>query len=138
MHTPPSPTSHQADNRYLASDYTRLTKRATRRFTTPASTPDLARAHAQEPPPAQPKSAAAPTSGQASSDKRASASNYQSVRLHLQASQSSSRITQSTGPGTGKVSPPYGGVSRTGSFGGPAVGQLDACVKEDNTGMHSA
>ncbi|KAG8530938.1 uncharacterized protein KY384_004295 [Bacidia gigantensis] len=117
-------------NRYLASDFKRLTNRSTRRFTTPGFTPDLA--HAQEPPHAE-RSSKAPAAilNVTTSDKRA----HVTSSLAHQDDQSGPRRPMDIAHGGNKtVSRPSNSSSRDSSLAGSS-GQLDACVKEDNSAV---
>ena len=134
--TTTSPLNRQTERRYLASDFSKLTNRVTRRFTSPDSTPDSARVHAQEPPAnARSNPAAAAPTKFTTPDKRVLSSTHRSTS----SSQKGSSL-KFAHPGNHKaanVSVVSQGSSRSSSFG-HSSGQLDACVKEDDSGtsMH--
>lgn len=106
------PTSPRSSDRYLASDFKRLT---IRRLTTPASTPDFQFAH--EPRAERPNKC---PSGVAISDKRASKTVTPTTRQSVGIVDVN--IAQSVGSGQSSSC-----SSSTGE-------QLDTCVKEDNSG----
>ena len=105
-----TPTSSRSYDRYLASDFTRLTNR---RLTAPASTPDFRIAH--EPRAERPNKA---LSGVAISDKRAPKSFTPSTEKSFGISVNSAQEITS-------------GQSSRGSSTGD---HLETCVKEDNSG----
>ena len=135
----PSSREPETEQRYLASDFHKLTIRATRRFTTPGlSSPDLARPQAHEPRTSA-CAAAAPLKF-ATSDKRDASSSKQSTScVHAQSKKVNiARPADCRDPEAVSAHAIVHG--RSGSIGGPlsntssSSGQFDACVKEDGTG----
>lgn len=142
------------ESRYLASDFDRLTIRATRRFTSPAAaaaaTPDLARPQAHEPrlPSAAPLKIATPDKRDASFPQQSTPCSSQlPARVNLApADLHGPGAAVSVGAIDGRRSGSIGGAgplsdlsssssrNRRGNNSSASGGQLDACVKEDGSG----
>ena len=123
-----SPNPHNTD-RYLASDFSKLTNRLPRPSTTPAFTPDSVQSKPFGPStPATPAAVAPSTSPLATPDKRSLTAsplpNTPNSSTHFDTSRgiSPTECTRQS--------------SRCNSIGPPSPAQLDFCVKEDGSGQY--
>lgn len=123
---------HITTDRYLASDFHRLTNPVSRRFTTPATTPDSSFAHE---PHAEPKNKAAEAKPRVPQfDKRAPSNSSPSPNNSPLISPAGVK-SSAHGHGHATASRQSSTSRGTRQFG---PGPVDTCVKEDNSGQFVA
>ena len=125
------PSPHNPADRYLASDFKKLTNRVTRRLTSPGFTPDYSLAHGS----GSVRSSRAPAaseSGVASSDKRASLTPYQN------AASGAPQVNDNYIAHGNNTTTLSGQSSRCSSIRPHAPDPFDVCVKEDDSGKCGA